>query len=176
MVARLDSIKDHATVIRALAGIAAVRTDVIVEFAGEGNLRETLEREARRLGVADHVRFLGFTGVGSLLAEWDIYVHSTTAAEGMGTAVAEAMMAGLPCMVSDLSVMREVCGEDGAFYFRAANAAALGQALIELIENRPKRKMLGLAAQDRARRMFALSQVAEAYLAAAFPSRAKELV
>jgi glycosyltransferase involved in cell wall biosynthesis len=176
MVARLDSIKDHATVIRALAGIAAARPDVIVEFAGEGDLQETLEREARRLGVADRVRFLGFTGVGPLLAEWDIYVHSTTAAEGMGTAVAEAMMAGLPCVVSDLSVMHEVCGDDGALYFPAANAAALGQALIELIENQPRRNRLGLAAQDRARRMFALSQVAEAYLAAAFPSRAKELV
>jgi glycosyltransferase involved in cell wall biosynthesis len=176
MVARLDCIKDHGTVIRALAGMASIRPDVIVEFAGEGNLRDPLEREARRLGVADRVRFLGFTAVDSLLAEWDIYVHSTTAAEGMGTAVAEAMMAGLPCVVSDLSVMREVCGDDGALYFPASNAAALGQALIELIENRPRRKMLGLAAQDRARRMFALSQVAEAYLATAFPSRAKELV
>ncbi|MEJ1972691.1 MAG: hypothetical protein WDM96_09600 [Lacunisphaera sp.] len=49
MVARLDAIKDHVTVIRALAAIRSLRSDVIVEFAGDGALRPGLEEEARRL-------------------------------------------------------------------------------------------------------------------------------
>jgi glycosyltransferase involved in cell wall biosynthesis len=169
MVARLDSIKDHSTVIRALAAIAPGRPDVMVEFAGDGHLHEALEREAHRLGVADRVRFLGFTQVAPLLAQWDVYVYSTTASEGMGTAIAEAMMAGLPCIVSDLTVMREVCGESDTLYFPAANAAALGQTLVQLIENRARRETLGLAAQSRARRMFAVAQVAKAYLRVVSP-------
>jgi glycosyltransferase involved in cell wall biosynthesis len=176
MVARLDCIKDHSTVIRALAALIPIRSDIIIEFAGDGDLRRDLEHEARRLGVADRVRFLGFVEVGPLLAEWDIYVHSTTAAEGMGTAVAEAMMAGLPCIVSDLDVMREVCGDDGAHYVPAADAAALGQVLLLLIEDRARREALGLAAQTRARRIFARPQVAEAYLQVVSPDPAKELV
>jgi glycosyltransferase involved in cell wall biosynthesis len=176
MVARLDSIKDHSTVIRALAAITPIRSDIIIEFAGDGRLRRALEREARRLGVADRVRFLGFTEVGPLLAEWDIYVHSTTEAEGMGTAVAEAMMAGLPCIVSDLGVMREVCGADGAHYVPASKAVALGRALLLLIEDRARRQALGLAAQRRARRIFARPQVAEAYLQVVAPNLVKELV
>jgi glycosyltransferase involved in cell wall biosynthesis len=164
MVARLDSIKDHLTVIRALSKIASVRPGLVVEFAGDGDLRQTLEKEAHRLGVGDRVRFLGFTTVAPLLAQWDIYVYSTTAAEGMGTSIAEAMMAGLPCIVSDLKVMREVCGDNGVSYFPVANAAALGRALVQLIENRTRREALGLAAQNRARQMFAVPQVAKAYL------------
>jgi glycosyltransferase involved in cell wall biosynthesis len=164
MVARLDSIKDHATVIRALAIIKPRRPDVMIEFAGDGHLHKTLESEAQRLGVADRVRFLGFTQVAPLLAQWDVYVYSTTPSEGMGTSIAEAMMAGLPCIVSDLQVMREVCGENDTLYFPAANAAALGRALLQLIEDRTRREALGLAAQIRARRMFAVTQVAKAYL------------
>lgn len=164
MVARLDAIKDHATVIRALAAIAHVRADVIVEFAGDGALRQNLEQEAHRLGVADRIRFLGFIPVGPLLAEWDVYLHSTTAAEGMGTAVAEAMTAGLPCLVSDLPMMREVCGDAGAVYIRAADAVGLGQALLHLIGNRGRREELGRAAQDRARHLFTLPRVAGSYL------------
>ncbi len=169
MVARLDSIKDHATVIRALAMIKLLRPDVILEFAGDGQLHKTLEREAQQLGVADRVRFLGFTQVAPLLAQWDVYIYSTTPSEGMGTSIAEAMMAGLPCIVSDLQVMREVCGENDTVYFPAANAAALGQALVQLIDNRARREALGLAAQIRARRMFAVTQVAEAYLRTVSP-------
>jgi glycosyltransferase involved in cell wall biosynthesis len=176
MVARLESIKDHSTVIRALAALIPIRDDIIIEFAGDGGLRRDLESEARRLGVADRVSFLGFVEVGPLLAEWDIYVHSTTAAEGMGTAVAEAMMAGRPCIVSDLDVMREVCGDDGAHYVPAADAAALGQALLLLIEDRARREALGLAAQKRARLMFSLPQVAGAYLQVVSPDLVKELV
>jgi glycosyltransferase involved in cell wall biosynthesis len=164
MVARLDAIKDHGTVIRALAAIAPNRPDLVIEFAGDGVLRETLERESRELGVARQVRFLGFTAVGPLLAEWDVYLHSTTAAEGMGTAMAEAMTAGLPCLASDLPMMREVGGDTGAVYAPAGDSAALGQALLQLIENRGRREELGRAAQDRARGLFTLPQVAGSYL------------
>jgi glycosyltransferase involved in cell wall biosynthesis len=176
MVARLDSIKDHLTVIRALASMKSSRPDAILEFAGDGELRHKLQQQARRLGVADRVRFLGFTQVVPLLKQWDIYVHSTTVDEGMGTSAAEAMLAGLPCVVSDLKVMREVCGDDGANYAAAADPAALGQALVQLIENRARRKALGLAAQVRARQMFGLPQCANAYLRVVFPNLAnKEL-
>jgi glycosyltransferase involved in cell wall biosynthesis len=176
MVARLDSIKDHATALRALSAVAAVRSDFSLEFAGDGILRGFLEREAERLGLKDRVRFLGFKPVGPLLAEWDIYLHATTAAEGMGTAVAEAMMAGLPCLVSDLAVMREVCGDDGAAYASAGDPAAFGQSLLQLIDDRVRRESLGSVARRRARRLFSLPQIAAAYLRVVSTNRRKQSV
>ena len=165
MVARLDVIKDHLTIIRALGEMRAVRDDVVIEFAGEGGLREMLQQEAVRLGVERRVQFLGsVSAVAERIAGWDIYVHSTTVAEGMGTAVAEAMMNGLPCVVSDISVMREVCGDDGAVYAPPAQPAAWSAVLLELIMNQERRVAHGHAAQQRARALFALPQVAAQYL------------
>lgn len=163
MVARLDPIKDHATVIRALANISRTRPDTIVEFAGDGLLRGKLERLARELGVADRVRFLGFTEVGPLLARWDIYVHSTTPSEGMGTAVAEAMMAGVPCVVSEMNVMREVCGASGAVYAKAGDPDALANAVLDLVKDDGLRRRLGFSGQGTARAKFSLKSLSLAY-------------
>jgi glycosyltransferase involved in cell wall biosynthesis len=170
MVARLDRIKDHLTVIRALAAAAPARPDIVVEFAGDGPLLKALREEAHRLGVSNRVVFHGFVPVAPLLSQWDLYVHSTTASEGMGTAVAEAMMAGLPCLVSDLPVMREVCGCDGAAYAPSGDAAAFSTALVQLLSDALSRTALGRAAQDRARRMFGLTQIANGYSRVVFPS------
>jgi glycosyltransferase involved in cell wall biosynthesis len=161
MVARLDKIKDHRTVIRALA--VGTSGKMSVEFAGSGPLHEELRLEAVRLDVSDRVRFLGSRTVAPLLAEWDIYVHSTTEAEGMGTALAEAMMAGLPCIVSDIPVMREVCGDDCAIYVSPGDPVALAGAMARLSGDRRLREALGHASRLRARRMFGLQIIASAY-------------
>jgi glycosyltransferase involved in cell wall biosynthesis len=166
MVARLDVIKDHRTVIRAVALASASRGDMVVDFAGGGSLLGELERQAVSEGVSGRVRFLGPRPVAPLLAGWDIYVHSTTKSEGMGTAVAEAMLAGLPCIVTDLPVMREVCGPDGAIFVAPGDARGLADALLALSSDRNRRKELGEAARLRARRLFGLSQIASSYVQA----------
>jgi glycosyltransferase involved in cell wall biosynthesis len=166
MVARLDGIKDHMTVIRALAQASTSRADIIVEFAGTGSLFDDLKEEAICMGVSERVRFLGNRAVGPLLADWDIYVHSTTKSEGMGTAVAEAMMAGLPCVVTDIPVMREVCGPEGAMFVRPEDARGLAEALLSLAADRRRRRDLGNAAKQRARMLFGRSHIAASYKSA----------
>jgi glycosyltransferase involved in cell wall biosynthesis len=169
MVARLDRVKDHLTAIRGLAAATPLRNDIILEFAGDGDLREELEQEVTRLKVESRVRFLGFQAVDKLLAEWDIYLHSTTPAEGMGTAVAEAMLAGLPCLVTDIGVMREVCGADGAVYAPPGDADMLAHGLVRLVRDRSWRATLGQAAQERARKLFGRKETAAAYCHILFP-------
>jgi glycosyltransferase involved in cell wall biosynthesis len=164
MVARLDGIKDHVTLLRAFAAVVRTRADATLEFAGDGDRRELLQREAARLGVGERVRFLGFVPVAPLLATWDIYAHSTTAAEGMGTALAEAMLAGLPCVVSDLPVMREVSGPDGAIWVRSRDANAWACALLLLAADPKQRAVLGEAARRQARERFSAGRCAARYL------------
>jgi len=165
MVARLDPIKDHATVIRAMPLILARFPRTILELAGDGVLKQKLAVLVEELGLTSAIRFLGSVhDVPRLLGHWDVFVYSTTSAEGMGSAVAEALMAGLPVIASDLPVMREVCGEAAA-YFPAGDAPALANSVCDLIADQARRAALGSSAASRARRCFASDVIARRYLA-----------
>lgn len=164
MVARLDSIKDHATLIRALALVGRVRPDVRLELVGDGALRGRLEALCTSLGVGSRVRFLGRVPAEAHLPTWDVYVHSTTVAEGMGIAVAEAMLTGLPCVVSDLPVMREICGKAGARYAAAGQPEDWAKLLTELLADVDARRELGRAAQLWARRTFSVRRFSAGYI------------
>ncbi len=70
---------------------------------GSGPERETLEAEARELGVADRVRFLGFveeTLKWQILSASDAFV-STSQHEGFGLVFLEGMAVGLPVVTFD---------------------------------------------------------------------------
>ena len=166
MVARLDPIKDHASLLRSLPLVVARFPSLRFELVGDGILRGKLEALATSLGVGQNVRFLGeVQDVRAAVEGWSLFVYATSAAEGFGNALAEALMAGLPCVASDLPVMREVCGEHGAHYVSPDDPAALAEAVIDLLGNAAARRSLGQAARSRALAHFQSRTVAVRYLA-----------
>jgi len=65
--AKLQPWKRPLDLLRAFARVAAVDGyDALLVFAGEGNQRADLEKEAAVLGVAERVRFLGFVNQSQL--------------------------------------------------------------------------------------------------------------
>ncbi|MBE7157038.1 MAG: glycosyltransferase, partial [Rhodospirillales bacterium] len=114
MLARLDAIKDHAGLLRAFALLRRRVPHARLELAGDGDQRPALEQLAADLGVAGAVGFLGTVrDVYSLLPRWDLFAYATTENEGFGIALAEALMCGLPAVVTDVGPVREVCGQPG---------------------------------------------------------------
>ncbi|GIV04869.1 MAG: glycosyl transferase family 1 [Fimbriimonadales bacterium] len=74
----------------------------VVLIAGDGPLRQHLERQACAAGVGKQVRFLGFwKAVGDLLAIADIVVLPTLW-EGLSIALLEAMAAGKPIITTTI--------------------------------------------------------------------------
>ena len=67
--------------------------NAVVALAGDGELRETLERQAEQLGVQSHVRFLGFRNdVYDLIHAADLFVLPSHL-EGLCSTLIDVMLA-----------------------------------------------------------------------------------
>jgi glycosyltransferase involved in cell wall biosynthesis len=167
MVARLDRIKDHATLLRAFALVGETIPEARLELAGDGELRGELETLARDLGISDRVSFLGMVSdVYRAMSRWDLFAYTTTDREGLGNAVSEAMMFGLPCVLTEVGPMPELAGDRQTVSLVPKNdPAALAREIAGLIPNLPRRSALSAAALVRARAEFSGDVFAQRHLA-----------
>lgn len=105
-VARLDPIKGHETVLRAIAELTeAERASLFYVMIGKGEMRERLSTWVHELGLESYVRFAGFVADADLPIWYraaDLFVLSSfvdptrRGMEGFGMALTEAQAAGLP--------------------------------------------------------------------------------
>jgi glycosyltransferase involved in cell wall biosynthesis len=149
--ARLDEQKGHDVLLRAAAGIP----EAVFALAGEGPERVRLEEEARRLGVAERVRFLGGRGdVPELLAACDVFALPSLY-EGSSLAVLEAMAARRAVVSSSIGGTDELI-EDGecGLLVPPGDAAALREALQRLIGDSGLRDSLAARARERVESRF----------------------
>lgn len=109
---RMESTKNQAFLIEAFARLHTEHPDSLLVIAGCGSLRESLEQEARDLGISDCVRFLGqVNDVSCLYQGMDVFALPSLY-EGFGMALLEAQVSGLSCVVSN-RVSPEVVLSDG---------------------------------------------------------------
>ncbi|MFG2056727.1 glycosyltransferase [Micromonospora sp. NPDC048930] len=104
----LRPLKNHSC---ALAALAELPANHHLTLAGDGEERTLLEEQARRLGLAGRVTFLGrIPGVAPLLAEADLLVHPSRA-ETFGFSLVEAAEAGLPVAALPVPTLDELVPE-----------------------------------------------------------------
>jgi len=109
MVATLETHKDHATLIRAVALLRRSGLRLEINLAGQGALERPLKALAEELQVADRVRFLGARrDVPELLGQSDLFVLATTPHEGRPGVIMEALAAAVPIVASDVAPLREI--------------------------------------------------------------------
>ncbi|RKD23168.1 glycosyl transferase family 1 [Ammoniphilus oxalaticus] len=93
--------KNHSFMLRLLKELVTERSDIFLILVGGGPLREEIEGEARRLGVDDHVRFLGVrSDAPRLMKAFDVFLFPSIY-EGFGIVAIEAQSAGTPCIIAD---------------------------------------------------------------------------
>lgn len=130
-------------------------------IAGDGVERRNLEVAISALELRDHVKLLGFrSDIPQVLNALDVFV-STSNSEGFGLAVAEAMAAGLACVVFDVGALGElILNDHTGFLVPVGDIPAFVAALNRLIDNPSLRSKMGKAGQTRVRRLFSMELMA----------------
>lgn len=107
-----------------------------------------------------NVHFLGArSDVPSLLWQMDGFVYSSIH-DTFGIAVVEAIAAGLPIVVNDWDVMKEVCGEEnaGIRYFKTNDAADSADKIADLVSNLESSKKAAEANALRVREQYSIER------------------
>ncbi len=147
-VGRLAAQKDFGTLIAAASAWSGRVPGPVVVIAGEGPLAGELARQARTLGV--DVRFLGPRGdVPALLAAADVFVLPSRW-EGQPLILQEALAAGRPIVATDVGGVRDLTGDDAAVLVPPGDPAALGRAVLAVLDDADLAKRLAAAAESRA--------------------------
>ena len=100
-VGRLCYQKNQENLLEVFAKLQSERPESVLLLVGEGEIKEELQQQVEKLGVADKVLFYGVTDkVEQLLWAMDIFVFPSRF-EGLGIVAVEAQAAGLPVICSD---------------------------------------------------------------------------
>lgn len=152
-VSRLHPKKGQMDLLEAFAGLS--HTDWTLTLAGDGEMRGLLQARAQALGIADRVRFLGtVTDLAPLLAAAGVFAFPSYW-EGFPNALAEAMLAGIPCVSYDCPTGPSELIEDGVngVLVPVGNVTKFTEALKRLVESPELAAQLGHRAASVADRV-----------------------
>lgn len=133
-VGRLAPLKDHATLLQAVALTRTHHTDVQLWIVGDGPVEFSLRKLSFELGLNDCVTFFGEQAdVSPFMLAADLFVSSSVT-EGLPVSLLEAMSVGLPAVVTDVGGMGEIARLSGAVTLVPSSdpqgmAAALSDAI-----------------------------------------------
>ncbi len=122
-------------------------------FVGDGPLNESLQKEVAQLGITEKVRFLGFVNYSVLpefYASIDLLVHPAEW-EPYGLTVNEAMVCGVPVVVSDRVGAGYDLVQEGVtgFTYPSGNVDALTAILKRTLGNPETLRLMGESAIAR---------------------------
>lgn len=149
-VGRLTAIKQHRLFLDIAQRTVAAYPETVALIAGDGELRGDLEAYAATLGIAGHVRFLGWRrDLATIYGATDVFVL-TSRNEGTPVALIEAMACGVPGVSTDVGGVKDVI--DSPAVGRLApfgDADALAGHVRDLLADDAARSAMGERARQR---------------------------
>lgn len=130
-VGRFDSAKNHSTIVKVIQKAVAIDSNFVFILCGK-NVDKELIDFVKINGLYDNVKLLGYTSeVIKVLNTADcFYFPSIT--EGQPNALIEALIKGLPFVVSNIAPILEVIPSE--FRSQTVDADDVDQAVLKLVE------------------------------------------
>jgi L-malate glycosyltransferase len=161
-VAALVPHKGQRHLIEAAALVVRQVPDARFVIAGQGELRESLERQIKDHHLEKHVLLAGFRpDVLSVHKAFDIFVMSSLT-EGLGTSLLDAMAAGKPIVATRTGGIPEVVvdGKTGILV-PPRDHQAMADAIVRLLGDSSLRRCMGEAGLTHVRRKFTAEKMVE---------------
>jgi glycosyltransferase involved in cell wall biosynthesis len=170
-VAKLTDHKGHRFLLDALPAVIQRFPRLTVAFAGDGELRESLQQQAARLGLLSRVRFLGYRDdVPDLIHAADVFVLPSHM-EGLCTTLIDVMLAGRTIVtttaggIPDLVGPNDADGGPAAWLAPPRDPPALAEAIVRALSSPEQAAAMRQRARLRAERLFTADRMVEATLA-----------
>ncbi len=141
-VAALAPHKDQATLIEAMPEVLTIYPDAHLLIAGEGKLRNELEKKITDMGLQDNIHLTGFIkDIPGFLKTLDVFILSSKE-EGLGTSVLDAMACRVPVIATDAGGIPEmVRHHETGLLVPVGNTKMLAEAIIAVLQDPESAKL-----------------------------------
>ena len=166
IAARLNPVKDIATLIRGFAAAEKDHPQLRLVIAGDGQERQALEALAKELGVTDKVCFAGWIeqmddfyqalDINTLTSLSETFPYALTEGARYALPTVSSRVGGVPYLI-DHAV--------NGYLFPAGDYAALGKWLGVLAEDPELRRRIGQKLLEKASEKYSLEKTVETQLA-----------
>ncbi len=166
VVGTLKEQKGHRYLIEAAASIVSQYSNWHLLVIGDGELGEELQAQTDRLGLGEHIHFLGNRhDVPDLLAASDLFVLPSLW-EGLPMALIEAMATGLPIVATQVSgTIQVMVPDETGILVPPGEAQKLTEAVLQILSDSERALAMGAAARRRVEEEFSAQKQADEHLA-----------
>lgn len=112
-VGGLKRVKNHTSLLKAMANINGEK-NISLDIYGQGRFRDSLQAEIEQYGIKVQLKGLKFI-TSELLCQYDAFILPSFS-EGMPISLIEAMVTGMPSLLSNLEQLKSVA-KGSALYF-----------------------------------------------------------
>jgi sugar transferase (PEP-CTERM/EpsH1 system associated) len=164
IVARLEPVKDHLTLLSAFAEVVKTVPNCKLLIIGNGSQKQSIEEQIQLLKLSEKVLLLGERrDITDLLAIMDIFVLSSLS-EGTSITLLEAMASGKPVVATNVGGNgKVVIDNETGFLVPSRKPAVMAEKIIKLLSNRNLINEMGAKGRNRVLEHFSLDKMVKEY-------------
>lgn len=164
MVANLNPVKNHSSVITALRYLHGKGKKAHLMLAGKGQLKNELEQQALKLGLERYVHFIGpRTDIEDVIDTFDSFILASHT-EGLSNALLEAMASKKAVIASRVGGNVEVVKDGVDGFLVSTEPDSIAEAMEKLFDSEVLRMEMGQNAFEHIERQFTIEKMLNSYM------------